>query len=51
MYKFEKLNVWQEALKFIEKIYRKENIELVFNQGDLVGKLINGLIRKIKSDS
>ncbi len=51
MYKFEKLNVWQEALKFAEKIYRKENIELVFSQGDLVGKLINGLIRKIKSDS
>jgi four helix bundle protein len=38
-------------LKFIEKIYLKINLMKVFVQCDLVGKLLNGLIKKLKSNS
>lgn len=38
-------------LKFIEKIYNSDHLKSIFDQADLVGKLLNGLINKLKSSS
>ena len=38
-------------LKFIEKVYNNIPLNEAYNQADLVGKLLNGLIKKLKSNS
>ena len=37
-------------LKFIEHIYHKNRIKDIFSDCDTVGRLLNGLIRKLNSD-
>ena len=38
-------------LKFIEKVYNDIPLNEAYDQADLVGKLLNGLIKKLKSNS
>ena len=37
-------------LKFIEHIYKKDELKEIYPNCDIVGKLLSGLIRKLNSD-
>ncbi len=37
-------------LKFIEHIYKKDDFKAIYDNCDTVGKLLNGLIRKLNND-
>jgi four helix bundle protein len=37
-------------LKFIEHIYKKDELKKIYPNCDIVGKLLSGLIRKLNSD-